>query len=118
MRRVSIPNSPLAQYGQITELRLAQIVAVVTLASLASESTCSIAVHEPNLLGLTSGANVVYAESGANPRDTEADTAVHRGRDVPACRQMLAEAGFEDLMSGGRFAELGENMEQVVALAR
>ncbi len=26
-----------------------------------------LAVHEPNLIGLTSGANVVYAETGANP---------------------------------------------------
>lgn len=97
MRRVYIPDSPLAEYGQITELRLAQVTAVVALASLACPDTKNIAVHEPNLIGLTSGANVVYAESGANPRDTEEDTSGHRGRDIAACKTMLYEAGFDRL---------------------
>lgn len=94
MRRVYLPDSPLAGRGQITELRLAQVVAVVTMASLACAETGSIAVHEPNLVGLTSGANVVYAETGANPRDTSSDTAGHRGLDMAASRRMLYEAGF------------------------
>jgi biotin synthase len=98
MRRVYIPNSPLAERGQITELRLAQITAVVTLASLGCPDTKNIAVHEPNLIGLTSGANVVYAETGANPRDTEEDTTGHRGRDIQACKTMLYEAGFDYLL--------------------
>ncbi|NQV32802.1 MAG: radical SAM protein [Phycisphaeraceae bacterium] len=98
MRRVYIPGTPLAHHGQITELRLAQVTAVVALASLASPDTKSIAVHEPNLIGLTSGANVVYAETGANPRDTEKDTSGHRGRDIQACKKMLYEAGFDRLL--------------------
>jgi biotin synthase len=97
MRRVYIPGSPLAEHGQISELRLAQVTAVVALASLACPDTKNIAVHEPNLIGLTSGANVVYAESGANPRDTEEDTSGHRGRDIAACKTMLYEAGFDQL---------------------
>lgn len=100
MRRVYLPSSPLAGHGQISELRLAQVVAVVALASLACPETKNIAVHEPNLLGLTAGANVVYAESGANPRDTEEDTSSHRGRDVRDCKRMLYEAGFEHLLIG------------------
>lgn len=100
MRRVHLANSPLARHGQITELRLAQIVAVVALASLACEQTQNIAVHEPNLIGLTSGANVVYAEAGANPRDTQADTAGHRGLDMAGCRTMLYEAGFDAIRRG------------------
>ncbi len=99
MRRVYIPESPLAGYGQITELRLAQVTAVVALASLACVDTRNIAVHEPNLIGLTSGANVVYAEAGANPRDTEENTTGHRGRDIQACKAMLYEAGFEQLLT-------------------
>ena len=99
MRRVYIPETPLAQYGQITELRLAQVTAVVALASLACPDTKNIAVHEPNLIGLCSGANVVYAETGANPRDTEEDTSGHRGRDVRACKAMLYEAGFDHLLT-------------------
>jgi biotin synthase len=74
MRRVYHPSAPLSLRGQISELRLAQITAVVALATLACRETKSIAVHEPNLLGLAAGANAVYAESGANPRDTEKNT--------------------------------------------
>ena len=100
MRRVYVPNSPLARHGQITELRLAQVVAVVALATLSCPETQNIAVHEPNLIGLTSGANALYAETGANPRDTEADTAGHRGLDMAACRKMLYEGGFTALRRG------------------
>ncbi len=100
MRRVYLPHSPLARHGQVSELRLAQIVAVVSLASLACPNTDNIAVHEPNLIGLTSGANVVYAETGANPRDVAADTSGHRGLDMAGARKMLYEAGFTALRRG------------------
>lgn len=100
MRRVAQPGLPLYASGQISELRLAQVTAVVALASLGSPETRSIAVHEPNVLGLCSGANTVYAETGANPRDTAAETAGHRGLDVAGARQMLWEAGYERLMRG------------------
>jgi biotin synthase len=100
MRRVALPHNPLYRFGQITEQRLAQIVAVVTLATLSCPETRNIAVHEPNLLGLVAGANVVYAETGANPRDTEAETTAHRGLDMAACRNMLYEAGFAALLRG------------------
>lgn len=100
MRRVFVPGLPLAARGQITELRLAQVVAVVALATLGSPKTQNIAVHEPNLVGLTSGANVVYAETGANPRDTEADTSTHRGLDMDGASKMLYEAGFTSLRRG------------------
>lgn len=102
MRRVYIAGVPLAHHGQITELRLAQVTAVVALASLSCLDTKNIAVHEPNLIGLTSGANVVYAETGANPRDTEEDTTGYRGRDVRACKTMLYEAGFEHILTAPR----------------
>ncbi|HOF17483.1 MAG TPA: hypothetical protein PK082_01135 [Phycisphaerae bacterium] len=100
MRRVYLLNSPLAGRGQITELRLAQVVAVVALASMACPETDNIAVHEPNLIGLTSGANVVYAETGANPRDAATDTSGHRGLDIAGARKMLHEAGFTALRRG------------------
>jgi biotin synthase len=99
MRRVYVPHAPLASKGQISELRLAQVTAVVALATLACPETRSIAIHEPNLLGLTGGANTVYAETGANPRDTEENTTGHRGRDIRTCRTMLYEAGFEQLLA-------------------
>ena len=100
MRRVFVPGMPLSSRGQITELRLAQVVAVVSLATLGCSETQNIAVHEPNLLGLTAGANLVYAETGANPRDTEADTSRNRGIDMADCRKMIYEAGFTALRCG------------------
>lgn len=100
MRRVYVPELPLASRGQITELRLGQVVAVVALATLDCPQTKNIAIHEPNLIGLVSGANVVYAETGANPRDTEADTSAHRGLDMAGARKMLYEAGFTALRCG------------------
>lgn len=112
MRRVFVPGAPLSHRGQITERRLAQVVAVVTLATLACPETQSIAVHEPNLIGLAAGANTVYAETGANPRDTEADTSTHRGLDIGACRTMLYEAGFDALRRGDG-ARIPLNLEYV-----
>jgi biotin synthase len=99
MRRVYVPGAPAAFRGQITELRLAQITAVVALASMACPETKNIAVHEPNLIGLTSGANGIYAEAGANPRDTAENTSMNRGRDMEACMNMLYEAGFDHILT-------------------
>lgn len=100
MRRTRLPGAPLACRGQITERRLAQVVAVVTLATSGCAETRGIAVHEPNLLGLAAGANAVYAETGANPRDAELDTAGHRGADMAVCRKMLYESGFASVRRG------------------
>jgi biotin synthase len=96
MRRICVPGTPLYARGQISERRLAQITAVVALAALGCKETKSIAVHEPNLLGLCAGANTIYAETGANPRDTASDTRGHRGLDMNDCRKMLREAGFTE----------------------
>jgi hypothetical protein len=38
--------------------------------------------------------------TGANPRDTEADTVRNRGIDMADCRKMLYEAGFMVLRCG------------------
>jgi biotin synthase len=102
MRRVCVPGTPLYSKGQITERRLAQVTAVVALAALGCKETESIAVHEPNLLGLCAGANTIYAETGSNPRDTVVDTHGHRGLDMNDCRKMLREAGFMQMQAPGR----------------
>lgn len=100
MRRVAVPNTPLSKKGQISNLQLAQVVSVVALASLGCVETKTIAVHEPNLLGLVSGANTIYAESGANPRDEQTNTEDNRGLNIHNCRRMLAESGFDALLLG------------------
>ena len=95
MPRVVFENSPLAGRGEISQLRLAQIVAVVTLASLKNKALKSIAVHEPNILSLNSGANSLYAESGKNPRDTAKDTSLSRGKSRGEILEMFREANYE-----------------------
>lgn len=95
MRRVPMAISPLYKYGQISESRLAQITAVVTLVALHSPQIVSVGVHEPNKLGLMSGANAIYAETGSNPRDTEAETSGHRGLTIDDCKRMYVECGFD-----------------------
>ena len=98
MRRVYLPNSPIADRGQITLLRLAQILAVVSLAALADPEIKIIGSHEPSLIGLTSGANNGCAESGANPRDEAVETSGKRGLTVDDLARMFHEAGFDGIV--------------------
>lgn len=100
MRRVAVPGTPFYQYGQITELRLGQIVAVVALASFNCPSMTYCGVHEPNEIAYISGANIITAETGANPRDNTGDTSKNRGMDMDACRRMLLDSGFSYLRRG------------------
>jgi biotin synthase len=100
MRRVPVPGTPLARYGQISNLRLGQIVAVVALATFSMPTMTYMGVHEPTEIGYISGANVVTAETGTNPRDHIADTSQSRGMDMAACRKMLLDCGFEYIRRG------------------
>ena len=80
---------------QHSELRLAQITGVVTMGAVHSPAITSVGVHEPNKLGITSGANAIYAETGSNPRDTKSETTGSHGLTIEACKQMYRECGFE-----------------------
>lgn len=86
MRRTAVPGTPLAERGEVSSPRLAQICAAAALAVRPPRAMC---VHEPDELCLMAGANQLYAECGANPRDTAAETADSRGRGVDAVRAML-----------------------------
>ncbi|MEL7564747.1 MAG: hypothetical protein AAGU27_07680 [Dehalobacterium sp.] len=100
MRRVMVPGTPLAKYGQISELRLAHIVAVISLCSVTVPTMAYMGVHEPNTLSYAAGANIITAESGANPRDNQGDTSQNRGMDMARCREMLFECGFSNIRRG------------------
>jgi len=56
-------------------------------------------VHEPNMLGLTSGSNIVSAEWGANPRDDSSNKREKRGLTMNDCRRMLFEAGYSSVFT-------------------
>jgi len=93
MRRTRIPSSPLACHGQLSYLRMATIVAAVSLATgTVVPGNCT---HEPNQLACYTGANLVWAEVGSNPRDTNAETV--RGWTVDRCRDLLKECGWDVL---------------------
>ncbi len=97
-RRISIPGTSLAKRGMISELRMAQIVAVTRLAMPhAVKGNCT---HEPCGIGALAGANLFWAETGANPRDVKEKTEEGRGHTVAACKAIFNEADWQVLGSG------------------
>lgn len=94
-RRIPVPNTELAKYGMISELRMAQIVAVTRLAM--PRGTRGNCTHEPCTLGALGGATLFWAEVGANPRDDQEKTEEHRGKDVGKCIEIYREADWEIL---------------------
>lgn len=91
MRRVAVPGTPLYHRGQISALELSKIVAVTNIAVNPSRA---MNVHEPIQAALLAGVNQLYAEVGANPRDTDSHTEQNRGFNPAAAWQMMAEFGY------------------------
>lgn len=92
-RRIPIPGTELAGRGMISELRMAQIVAVTRLGI--GRTVLGNCTHEPCSLGGIAGANLFWAEMGANPRDTMEKTEEGRGRSVAGCRDLFHESGWK-----------------------
>lgn len=93
MRRTAVSGTPLAEHGEISFLELAKLVAVSRL--VMGDKVQAHCTHEPNLLALKAGANLLWAEAGPNPRDTKTDTSEGRGASVVNCQEMLINAGLE-----------------------
>ncbi len=100
MKRIPVPGTPFEDRGMITDFRLAQIVAAQALANISYDNICWLGIHEPSPLGYMSGANMITAETGVNPRDTAEDTSKSRGLDIAACRDILRQCGFTKLAKG------------------
>lgn len=100
-RRIAIPGTEMARLGMISELRMAQIVAVTRLG--VPRSVTGNCTHEPCTLGAVAGANLFWAEAGANPRDTRERTEEGRGETVRSCRTLFQESGWEFLEGPSRF---------------
>ena len=100
-RRIPIPGTSMAQYGIVSEAKMAHILAVVRL-SLSSNvpGNCT---HEPNVIGAAAGANLLWAEAGSNPRDTEKETEGKRGMTVKDCIRVLKEAEWQVLQGPSKF---------------
>jgi len=100
-RRIPIPGTTLAVHGMVGEARMAHILAVVRLAvGVDTPGNCT---HEPNVIGAAAGANLLWAESGSNPRDTEEKTAGKRGVTVQDCVKVFQEAEWRVLQVPSRF---------------
>jgi biotin synthase len=91
-RRISIPGTEMAKRGIITELRMAQIVAVTRLGM--PRTVMGNCTHEPCTLGAISGANLFWAEVGANPRDTKEKTEEGRGETVSSCKSIFQDSNW------------------------
>lgn len=100
-RRIAIPGTELFRRGTITELRMAQIVAVTRLGM--PRNVTGNCTHEPCTLGGLAGANLFWAEVGANPRDIREKTEEGRGQTVKDCRTMFAECGWNYWEGPSRF---------------
>ena len=96
-RRIAIPGSKLAKFGIISELRMAQIVAVTRLGM--PRSVMGNCTHEPCTLGAMAGANLFWAEVGANPRDITEHTEEGRGDTIEECQTIFRESNW-DVWSG------------------
>jgi len=92
MRRIPVPGTPLFDAGKISASELSKIVAVT---NIIVNPDRAMNVHEPTQMALLAGVNQLYAEVGANPRDTQSDTEKSRGFTPDKAWDMLSEAGYE-----------------------
>ena len=90
--RVSVPGTALAYYGEVTHWYLARTVAVTRL--VMGDTVVANCTHEPNMPSLMAGANLIWAEVGANPRDEDKETEKSRGLSVYQCQNLLWHAGY------------------------
>ncbi|MFZ5573446.1 MAG: radical SAM protein [Thermodesulfobacteriota bacterium] len=100
-RRIPIPGTTMAGLGTISELRMAQIVAVTRLGM--PRNVLGNCTHEPCTLGGFAGANLFWAEAGANPRDVREKTEDGRGETVASCRAIFSECGWDFLTGPSRY---------------
>lgn len=106
MARVPVPGTPLHARGAVTDERLTRIIAMTRLVS--GPEVEAICVHPPLPAALRAGANVMVAEYGAIPRDTDSAGQAWRQFDLPAAQAMFRDAGFELRHADGHQAAQGD----------
>lgn len=89
-RRIAIPGTEMAKRGMISEMRMAQVVAVTRIGL--PRTVLGNCTHEPYSLGAAAGASLFWAERGANPRDTKEHTEEGRGFSPQRCRDIFTDA--------------------------
>ena len=91
MRRTPVAGTPLSDKGAITTPELCKIAAVTLLVV---RPTRSMNVHEVTEMSILAGINQLYAEAGANPRDTDDNTENNRGYTVSSTCKLLENSGY------------------------
>lgn len=93
MARVPVPGTPLGSIPQISEKRLAQVIAVTRLA--AGIRAPDICVHPGSALAMEWGANVTVVERGAIPRDSRCSSVEDwNGFTTAAATEWFESAGY------------------------
>ncbi len=113
-RRIPIPGTEIFEQGTISEFRMAQIVAITRLGM--PRTVLGNCTHEPCTLGGFAGANLFWAEVGANPRDTKEKTEEGRGETVKTCRKLFQECGWDIYEGPSRYygQESGRSPDKLV----
>lgn len=94
-KRITVPGTPLAPRGMLTDIANANMVAIYRLATgRGLRLNCS----ANTVMTAASGANLAWAEVGSNPRDLVARTEHGgRGNTIAHYRKMFASSGWKVL---------------------
>ena len=91
MRRNTVPAPCSSSTGNISYGRLATYAGATALAT--GTSILGNCTHEPSQLCAQAGANVMWAERGTSPRDTETETT--RGLSVDQVREIYFDTDWK-----------------------
>ena len=94
MSRVPVPGTAFENSGMISAMTLSKILAAIVLTFAGCKTMPWMGSHEPTTQAFLSGANMITAESGINPRDTVLDTENHHGWSITKCKAMLKNTGY------------------------
>lgn len=91
MKRVNVKGTPMGDYEGVSDIRMAQIVAVVRLVA----SGRNVAIHPPIQKGMEWGANNAALETGADPRREQQHVGVWSDLGHDGTKQMFINAGYD-----------------------
>ena len=91
MERVNVKGTPFENAETLSELELTKIAAVTRIVTNPQKA---MSIHEPRKMPLLAGVNQLYAEYGANPRDTDSKTEANRGFGIKSVQNMLLAAEY------------------------
>lgn len=93
MARIPVAGTPLGVHPQVSDARMAQIIAVTRLAC--GSCVPDICIHPGTQLAMEFGANVTVIETGSVPRDTCCCSGGKWNQfDTTRAKQLFAQAGY------------------------